>query len=152
MYCTIEDLLKDIDKKLLIDLVNDENRAYLSIDLSLPDDICAERINGQISSAGIEIDGYIASRYTVPFDEVPERLKQIAKDIAIYNCYKRRHRLDMPESIASIYRMRVEELKGIQKGAVSLGLPGKGEQMSSEVKTNKKREDRMFDKDFLSGY
>jgi phage gp36-like protein len=152
MYCTIEDLLKDIDKNLLIDLVNDENRSYLSVDLSQPDDICSARLNGQISAAGIEIDGYIASRYIIPFDETPARLTQIAKDITIYNCYKRRHRLDMPDSIVSIYKSRVEELKGIQKGTISLGLPGKSEEMSSEVKVNKRPEDREFGKDLLSGY
>ncbi len=152
MYCTIEDLLKDIDKNLLIDLVNDENRLYLNINLTNADDDCAVRINEQIAAASIEIDGYIANRYVIPFDEVPDRLKQMAKDITIYNCYKRRHRLDMPDSIISIYKMRVDELKGMQKGTVSLGMPGKDEGMSAEVKVNKKPEDREFGKDLLSGY
>lgn len=152
MYSTIPDLLKDVSKNELVDLVNDENRDYSLVDLNVPEDFCTARILEQISSADAEIDGYIGSRYKLPLSTIPSRLVQISKDIAIYNSYKRRHRLDMPDSIVSIYKMRIDELKGIQKGTVSLDVPEQPQSMASEIKVNKKAEDRIFNKDLMSRF
>jgi phage gp36-like protein len=153
MYSSIDDLLKDMNKSELLDLVNDETRAYADIDLTDEADACAVRITEQISAADSEIDGYIGSRYTLPIVTVPERLMQISKDIAIYNCYKRRHRQDMSDSVVSIYKMRIDELKGIQKGTVSLDVPEQP-QASAEggIKTNKTASSKFFNDDLMAGY
>lgn len=150
LYATITDILSDIDSELLIQLVNDENT---TVDLEDDDDPAVIRINQQITAASDEIDGYVRAHHTVPLDPVPGLIRQICVDIAIYNLYKRRHRLDMPESIVSIYRDKVKLLEAIQKGVVTIGVsqtPAAGE--VAGVRVNKTDADQMFGKDVLDGY
>ncbi len=150
LYATISDILSDIDSELLIQLVNDENT---TVDLEDDDDPAVVRINQQITTAGDEIDGYIRAHHSLPLDPVPGLIRQICVDIAIYNLYKRRHRLDMPESIVNIYRDKVKLLEAIQKGVVTIGTsgtPAAGE--SAGVRVNKTDDDRIFGRDVLDAY
>ncbi|CAG0979983.1 hypothetical protein ANAEL_01688 [Anaerolineales bacterium] len=150
LYATISDILSDIDSELLIQLVNDENT---TVDLEDDDDPAVVRINQQITTAGDEIDGYIRAHHALPLDPVPGLIRQICVDIAIYNLYKRRHRLDMPESIVNIYRDKVKLLEAIQKGVVTIGAsgtPAAGE--SAGVRVNKTDDDRIFGRDVLDAY
>jgi len=152
MYCTIEDILKELDKLLLIELVNDENKSPDEIDLEDEESNCVIRINEQIKNASDEIDGYLAGKYPTPLSIVPNLIKLVCKDIAIYNLYKRRHRLDMPESITQIYNYRVKLLDQIQKGNVQLGLSPNPTTGENVIKINKIPEDRLFGKDVLDTF
>jgi phage gp36-like protein len=145
MYCTIEDLIKETDKNLLIDLVNDENEPQENINLLDENDIRSQRIREQILNADEEINAYLRQRYKLPLTNVPSLLKSISKDITIYNLYKRRHRLDMPESIVNIYKDKVKLLEKIQNGMVRLGIEEDNQEKNNTFfKTNKKPEDRIF--------
>ncbi len=141
--------MKDLDKSQLVELSDDENRGESAIDFSDANDAATARVLEQIESASEEIDGYLRSAYSLPFADVPERIKQICKDIAIYNLYKRRQRTDMPESLTSIYKARIAELKDIQKGVISLGVES-SETDVSEFHTNKTADDKIFTKDVLN--
>lgn len=140
MYCSIEDILKEIDKDQLIKLVDDENRGTL-VELEDNNDVCNQRINQQIINAREEIDGSIRGRYPLPLSSVPNRVKQLCVDIAIYNLYKRRFRLEMPESIVKIYKDCQEALDRIAKGIEKLDV-SEETGSTSFIKINKR--DKIF--------
>jgi len=149
MYCKIKDILNNIERGELISLVNDENRS--SVDLSDNADPCVIRIQEAISQADEEINGYLRSRYTLPFQTVPESVYFISIDIAIYRLYQRRHRLDMPESLTSIYHDRKRELEKIQRGEILLYIQEEPSVPASavDILTNKTPEDKIFSKTTL---
>ncbi len=153
MYCTIDDILKDFSKTDLIQLTNDENRSESSIDLSNVLDACTIRILEQIKAADEEIDGYLRSKYPLPLSSVPQRIRQLSKDISIYNVYKRRHRLDMPDTLVSLYKMAVAELDQIRKGFVSLDINSPSEAtVVSKTRCNKTQKDKIFNSSLLGSY
>lgn len=138
MYCTIADILEDIDRNELIKLVDDENRSGL-VNLDDANDYATKRIIAAIDNSSEQIDGALRGRYTLPLASIPKRLTQICKDIAIYNLYKRRFRLDMPESINQIYKNCISELDKIRKGAVTLDISESvTDATSGFIKTNER--------------
>lgn len=71
-----------------------------------------------LASAKGEIDTYLAARYSLPLTEVPEYLKQLCVDVAIY-------RLALPadvltEEIRRRYDDAIAALKRIAKGEAAL--------------------------------
>jgi phage gp36-like protein len=111
------------------------------------------RILEQIKAADDEIDGYLRSRYNLPLTTTPARIKQISKDLSIYNIYKRRHRADMPDSLISLYKSTIGELEQIRKGYISLEItdtPGIVE--AADILTNKKANDKIFTRDYLNSF
>jgi len=154
MYCTIDDILQDYSQTDILQLVNDENETETDIDLTNGTNIATARILAQITAADDEIDGYLRSRYTLPLTSIPQRVKQISKDIAIYNLHKRRLRTQMPDSIIALYKMDIAELDRIQKGFVILDINSSSaiEVANAEIVTNKRKQDRMFPREILSNY
>lgn len=153
MYCSITDILQDITRSELINLVNDENLAVSDVDLTEEEDAASVRIIEQINSADDEINSYLRSRYTsLPLAPVPARVVQISKSIAIYNLYKRRLRLNMPESIVTEYHDRIKELEKIQKGVINLDVTEVEAVSDSEFSVNKITDDRLFGKETLEQY
>lgn len=153
MYSSLSDIEKDIDRDLIIQLTNDENRSVEDISFSDPSDPVIGRINEAISDADDEINGYLRSLYSLPLETVPKRIKKLSKGIAIYNIYKRRHRLDMPQSLIDDYKNMVRELEKMQQGKIQLEI----EMMTSvegsgNLRSNKSSSDRIFSKDKLSSY
>ena len=151
-YCTVDDIRDNLDEATLIELTDDENRGD-AVELDDPEDVCISRIQQQIDKGAAEIDGYLRALYNLPLETVPDRLKDINIDLAIYNLYKRRMRSDMPDSITNDYKMRVKELENIQKGRIGLGISQKATSTGGgEISTNKTASDRVFNKNVLDQY
>jgi phage gp36-like protein len=72
-----------------------------------------------LADANAEIDGYLASRYSLPLATVPTMLVRIACDIARYRLWEDR----ASEEVRRRYEDARRLLEAIAKGAVSLGLP-----------------------------
>jgi len=71
-----------------------------------------------IADAEAEINGYLASRYTLPLGSTPEILKRLTCDLARYLLYD-----DVaPDQIRDRYKDAVALLKGIAEGKVSLAI------------------------------
>ncbi|RJP20721.1 MAG: DUF1320 domain-containing protein [Deltaproteobacteria bacterium] len=80
--------------------------------------IDAAVVSRAIADAEAEINGYLASRYTLPLGSVPELLTRLACDIARYLLYD-----DVaPDQIRDRYKDAVTLLKGIAEGKVSLAI------------------------------
>lgn len=152
MYSSLNNITEHIDLDLIIQLVNDENRRTEDVDVNLddPDDLVVKRVTEAIKSADAEIDSYLISKYSVPLTAVPDIIEDISIDLAIYNLYKRRHRLDMPESLTDMRKLRVKQLEQIQKGMMQLPIQQQtSDKGSGEFRTNKSSEDKIFNKDLL---
>ncbi|MFH0733238.1 MAG: DUF1320 domain-containing protein [bacterium] len=120
MYCTINDLINDITKQVIIELVNDENINPEDINLTTEDNIYTSRITEQINTAEEEINGYILNKVNFPSLAVPKLITIICRDISIYYLYKRRLILNIPDSIKNIYMYRISQLKDIALGKISI--------------------------------
>lgn len=77
-------------------------------------------INSALADADSEIDGYVATRYSVPLNPVPTIIKRLACDLARYHLYDDQ----ATETIQKRRDAAVAVLRDISAGKVSLGDPG----------------------------
>jgi len=137
-YCSIDDLLKVIEERLLIELTDDEGTGTYD----------AGKIQRAIEAAENEINGYCQERYAskLPFDPVPGLIRDLCVNIAIYNLMLRRGHVS--EEWQQRYKRSVEMLRDIADGRISLGDSEVEE--DTVIHTAKGPDDRVF-KD-LTGY
>jgi len=132
-YSTQTDLEKHISLADLVQFTDDDNDGN-------PDTgIISEAISG---GDGV-IDSYINARYTLPLATVPDVVKGISIDLALYNIRRRR-----PGKIEELFETRYKNamgfLKDIGKGTASLGIDPEPSGGSQQVKTGRKASDRTF--------
>lgn len=136
-YIDYNKLTQYIDEKELINLTDDENIGMVE----------QSKIDEAINSATNEINSYLQDKYTIPLSPPPKLIIDICADITIYNLYKRRMRLNMPESIINIYNDAIDKLEKIRKGMIVLNISQT--ESSGFIKINKTENDRIFNKDLL---
>ncbi len=78
-YCTESDLLSLIPVKELAELTTDSG--------DTPD---SQVVAEAIDRADAEIDAYLGSRYALPLSPVPDQVKGLSMDMALYHLYSRR--------------------------------------------------------------
>lgn len=108
-YCTIDNIRNQLQETVLVQLTDDEGTG----------EVVAARVEQAISDADEEINGYLGARMAVPVSPVPESLRRLSADIAIYNLYSRRERI--PEHRIERYRGAVRFLEQVAEGKISLG-------------------------------
>jgi phage gp36-like protein len=141
-YINQEILEKHISREELIRLTDDDNSGGVNY----------ANIEEAINSASQEFENYLRdtydkSQFPAP---LPEVLTHIISDIAIYNLYKRRFRLEMPDSITEIYRMAIDKLNKIARGEIQIDIPKKS--TAGFIKINKVDSDKIFNKDTLDSF
>jgi phage gp36-like protein len=142
MYCTITDILKYHSEASLIQL-SDDTDAQAEINETV--------VNGAISDAAEFIDGFLRSRYALPFVTVPKLLVKLAVDVSIYYLHQRRV-AEMPKTIDDAYKNAVKALEQIQKGLLQIGAEATSGRTPGEFRVNKTAQDRIFPKDILKLY
>ena len=78
-YCTQNDLLTMIPLKELAELTADSG--------DTPD---SQVVDEAISRADAEIDSYLGMRHTLPLTTLPDQVKGLSIDMALYHLYSRR--------------------------------------------------------------
>jgi phage gp36-like protein len=78
-YCTQNDLLSMIPLKELAELTTDSG--------DTPD---SQVVDEAISRAEAEIDSYLGMRHTLPLATLPDQVKGLSIDMALYHLYSRR--------------------------------------------------------------
>lgn len=141
-YATQTDLVERFGEAELVRLT----------DRSIPPtgQVDADVVSRALSDAEAEVNGYLASRYTLPLGVVPELLKRLTCDIARYLLYD-----DVaPDQIRDRYKDTVSLLKGIAEGKVSLAIdPASQPAPQSETDTPAVRTaERTFSKSTLDGF
>lgn len=111
-YCSINDIQAVIANSDLVQLTDDSGG----------DTVDTSKINDAIGYADITIDGYLRGRYSLPLSSIPDELKYLAVDLAIYRLYSRRLYTEVPDSILKKYYEVIKTLLDIQKGAFNLGI------------------------------
>jgi phage gp36-like protein len=109
-YCTQDDIVK---------LIPSADLAVLTTENEVEPD--AAVVADCIAKADAEIDGYLGIRYQVPLSPVPDLVKAISVDLAIYNLHKRRPLMPMPETCRQSYADRIGFLKGVVAGNATVG-------------------------------
>lgn len=140
MYIDKNTLLKYIDEQELIRLTDDENL------FSVND----ERIDEAIKNACDEFNNYIGQVYDITALPVPlpAMLTQLIVDLTIYNLYKRRYRLEIPESLTAQHEATIDILRRIARGELTIiDIPRKN--YAGFIKINKTDNDRIFGKETL---
>ena len=110
MYCTLADIQDQLDDQVIIELTDDAGAG--TIDTAV--------VDRAVEDADAEVNGYCATRFSVPFSPVPPRIRAISVDIAIYNLFSRRQAV--PEERQTRYDNAKAYLANIAKGLVSPGV------------------------------
>lgn len=102
-----------------------------------------------LSDADSEIDGYLATRYTLPLPSTPPVLNRLACDIARYRLYDDA----VPESVRVRYQDAVSLLKRLSSGEVQLAgitpVPASGGSGNAVAISTRAK---YFDADALASY
>jgi len=147
MYCTINDLLSRIDKRVLINLTNDVTPAT---------EINMECINENITIADDIINSSLRNKYKLPLSSIPKILVQISADIVIYRLYARRPQ-DVPKNYLQNYEDAKSILKDLQNGSKVLELTGADNTQETVLSprmyiTDKTEDDRRFPDSLTKGF
>jgi len=113
-YCTRQDMVDRFGEQELIDLTDRGTPPLGIIDSAV--------LDGAISDASAEIDGYLAGRYELPLASVPSVLKRIACDLARYHLYDDA----ASEHVAKRYDDAIRFLRAVGRGEISLGVDAAG--------------------------
>ncbi|MBM9605966.1 gp436 family protein [Desulfopila inferna] len=135
-YATLADLKNKLDEETLIQLSDDADTGS----------VVNSVIDAALEAADVEIDSYLAAKYSLPLVEGVQILTHVAADIAIVNLYSRRN--GPPEHWQKKYDNHISFLEKVVAGEISLGAstPVAGDEaqvISSE---------RIFSRDSLKGY
>jgi len=138
-YCTQADILEQLDEAVLIQLTDCSGLA-----------INENRVSRAIKDADATIDSYCQGRYTVPLSPVPDKIRQVSVDIAIYNLYSRRADT-APDIRKDRHKEATRWLEKVNKGDIKLGAatPAATNTKDTVIITSN---DRIFDRDKMSGF
>lgn len=139
-YSTKGDILEQLDEAILIQLTDDD-------DLGVVND---DRVTRAIADADATIDAYCQGRYSIPLDPVPDKMRQVSVDLAIYNLYSRRGDA-APETRKDRHKEAIRFLEKVSEGKISLGASTPSpETTGNSVEID--QSDRIFTRDEMSGF
>lgn len=138
-YSTQDDILEQIDASVLIQLTDPDGAAI--------DDGVVTRA---IEDADATIDAYCQGRYTVPLLPVPDKIRQVSVDIAIYNLYSRRADA-APDMRKDRHKDAIRFLERVSDGKITLGAATPARSNTPDT-VNISSNDRIFDRDKMSGF
>ena len=98
MYCTLDDIKKQLQETTLIEITDDNLSGQINTDVVDETTLYADTL----------IDGYLRGRYTLPLQSIPEIVRVLATDLSIYRLYSRRFHTDMPDSINDKYKNSIK--------------------------------------------
>ena len=116
-YCTKQDLIDRFGSDELMQLTDRDN-------MGLIDDTV---LNQAINDASAEMDGYLASRYSLPLVNIPQTLKPLCCNIARYKLYDEQ----ASEQVSKRYDAAIKFLFSVSKGEISLGVDALGTKAAS---------------------
>jgi phage gp36-like protein len=140
-YCTLTDLLDQIEESGLIRLTDDENLGAVD----------TARVDKAIADADAEINGYCGSRYRVPLDPVPDLLRKFSVDIAIYNLIGRRD-VVVPDDRRARYKDAISFLRHVAAGTAQLGVADPDGTPAPAERPRITGPKRVFSRDSLEGW
>jgi len=108
-YSDVSDIRKLIPETDLIQLTDDDGVGVVDQDI----------LYEAIDQADREIDAYLGARYPVPLDPVPELIRNLSAQMAVWHLYGRRNL--MSEVWESRYKNAIRLLDLIRRGEIAIG-------------------------------
>ena len=110
-------------------------------------------IEAAIEDADAEIDGYLAKRYKVPFEQAPKVLVKFSKDIAVYNLFSR---IGIDEgsdqkNYLNRYNAAIKFLTLVAEGKVSIGAQADDPATAASTGFAAKSNPRLFSRNTMKG-
>jgi len=139
-YSTKDDVLDQLDEETLIQLTDDDNAGLVDND----------KVTRAIADADATVDAYCQGRYTVPLDPVPNKIRQVSVDIAIYNLYSRRDDT-APETRKDRHKEAIRFLEKVADGKIDLGTATPAPETTGNAADIDYNE-RIFSRDKLKGF
>jgi phage gp36-like protein len=131
-YSTQVDILNQLEESILIQLTDDENTGVVNPTV----------MTRAIADADATIDSYCQGRYTIPLSPVPDKIRQISVDIAIYNLYSRRG--GAPEIRSERNKEALRFLENVAGGKITLGIEPEPPGGYQQIKATCTLDDRIF--------
>ncbi len=138
-YCTQDDLLLAIREEELVQLSNDDGGTTIDSD----------NVNRAIDRSSNRIDAVAGAYYVVPFDPIPDYIRDLAVDLTLADLAERRSKAP---KWAETKRKRVDEdLAALAKGTLTVGTqpaPARNPERTGDATT----QDRTFTANSLKGF
>lgn len=139
-YSIQSDILDQLDEDSLIQLTDDEDAGTVDTD----------KVTRAIADADSTIDSYCQDRYSIPLSPVPDKIRQISVDIAIYNLFSRRGDT-APDIRIERHKEAIKFLEQVNAGKIKLGAAtpapvNTGNSVTIESNT------RVFTRDNMGGF
>lgn len=111
-YATVQQLRGRFSDQLLVQLTDRGDVATGVVDEAI--------VAGELANTDAVINGYLAGRYRLPLESVPELLVDLALTIAIYKL----HNFSPEPKIKDDYDAAMKALRDISSGAIRLQVAG----------------------------
>lgn len=141
-YVTQQDLIDRFGSNELIQLTDKTNRPATTID--------ATEVAAKIADAEAVADSYLAKRYALPLNPVPDVLLPIVANIARYYLFGERAEKD--STVARNHKDALAWLKDVAAGTVQLEAEGIASAQAAGGQVQVSAPDRVFTRDTLGGY
>lgn len=136
-YATRSDLEKQLAPAEVVQLADDDGDGVAD----------AGVIERALADAEAEINAYLGTRYRLPLATVPELIRRLTVDLALWHLYRRRDLAT--EARSKQHDDAVALLKRLADGTVTLGLaPSQQETPPPSIVSG----DRVFTRDSLRGF
>jgi len=139
-YCSQTDILNQVDSTALLQLTDDAGAGAIDADI----------VTRAIADADATIDSYCQDRYSIPLSPVPDKIRQVSVDIAIYNLYSRRDDV-VPEVRKERNKESIRFLEKVAEGKISLGA-NTPSPANTDNTVNINSNDQIFTRDKMSGF
>lgn len=133
-YSTQSDILQVLSQRDLAQLTDDNDDNY--IDKTI--------VNTQISKADNQIDTYLRGKHDLPFTTTPPRVTDWSVTLAIFNLYKRRIDLEIPEAIRIDYDNTIQELRDTRENGLLIDDSESSANTASYYKGNGTSKNQLF--------
>lgn len=138
MYCTIEDILRTVPEREIIELTDDsQSETYDTL-----------LLNSVIQEQSDYIDSYLRGRYPLPITS-NAILKDICVILVVFKLTQRRMLYKMPQSIIDLKAKCEEKLIKIQKGDIIISDVAESSRTPHISYTTK---EKVFTEDLLAQY
>lgn len=113
-YSTQSDIINQLSETVLAEITDDVNGAIIN----------AVTVTAMIAKADNQINSYCRGKNTLPFNTITTpRVLDWSVSLAIWNLYKRRVDISMPEAIETDHNDVISELKGVRDSTILVNDP-----------------------------
>lgn len=139
-YSQKTDITDQLDEAVLIQLTDDDGAGAVDDD----------KVTRAIADADSTIDAYCQDRYTIPLSPVPDKIRQVSVDVAIYNLFSRRGD-SIPEVRKDRYSSAIKFMEQVNAGKIKLGSATPS-QANTRDSVSIESNTRVFTRDDMSGF